>query len=64
MANDSEEQQVNGPTQRELQVAFLLCDEPAEPTQEKHGGFHECVKAAKPFFSKDLQRLKAISLTL
>lgn len=42
MANTSETQDINGPSKRTLQIAFLVCDEPAEPTLRKHGGFHEC----------------------
>lgn len=44
MANSSEAQDINGPSKRTLQIAFLICDEPAEPTLRKHGGFHEYVR--------------------
>lgn len=33
----------DSPAQRELNIAFLICDEPAEPTLKKHGGFDESV---------------------
>lgn len=40
----SEEQHLNAPgKERTLQIAFLVCDEPAEPTLREHGGFHEYV---------------------
>jgi hypothetical protein len=43
MKQESQDNSNEGRKQRSLNIAFLVCDEPAESTLKKHGGFDEYI---------------------